>query len=69
MMRAESEDGQQGTLNDVAERKQNRRELAFWAIFIVGIIALAIFVWHWLRRRPGPALVVIKLARDEERIR
>jgi len=33
-------------MDDVAERKQNWRELAFWAIFIVVIIALAVFVWY-----------------------
>jgi hypothetical protein len=33
-------------MDDVAERKQNWRELAFWAIFIIGIVALAEFVWN-----------------------
>jgi hypothetical protein len=27
-------------------RKNNRRELFFWAIFIFGIISLAVLVWH-----------------------
>jgi hypothetical protein len=33
-------------MDDVAERKRNWRELAFWAILIIGIVALAEFVWN-----------------------
>jgi hypothetical protein len=29
-----------------AARKNGRRELFFWVIFIVGIIALAVLVWR-----------------------
>jgi hypothetical protein len=29
-----------------AVRKNNRRELFFWVIFIVGIVALAVLVWR-----------------------
>jgi len=29
-----------------AERKNNRRELVFWVAFIVGVIALAVFIWQ-----------------------
>jgi heme/copper-type cytochrome/quinol oxidase subunit 2 len=29
-----------------AAQKNSQRELFFWVIFIVGIIALAVLVWH-----------------------
>ena len=33
-------------MDDDAKNKQGRRELAFWAIFIAGVIALAVLVWR-----------------------
>jgi len=33
-------------MDDKAEGKNNRRELFFWAIFIIGIVGLAVLLWR-----------------------